>query len=146
MTYLNTLFAILETVELKLFMACLESLPITSSNLSFREFLGRMNTALQIQQSEHSLNQIEGSSFVASKKKRKTFAKYSNEGNSENNSYILPKTYDDFLNELHNACQQGNDDSKRIVEKLAPHMAKHSMRPLCLIKVKDSNGKCHVFL
>ena len=55
------------------------SLPITSPNLSFREFLSRMNTALQIQQSEHLLNQIEGSTFVASKKKHKTFAKHSNE-------------------------------------------------------------------
>ena len=47
------------------------SLPITSRspNLSFREFLAKMNSAQQIQRAEHSLSQIEGSTIVASTKK-----------------------------------------------------------------------------
>ena len=36
------------------------SLPITSPNLSFREFLTKMNTAQQIQRAEHHLSQIDG--------------------------------------------------------------------------------------
>ena len=47
------------------------SLPMTSPNLSFGEFLSRMNSAQQMKRAEHSLNQIEGSTFVASRKKGK---------------------------------------------------------------------------
>ena len=36
----------------------------------------------------------------------------------------LRKTYDEFLDELSRAFQQGDNDSKKIVEKMAPHMAK----------------------
>ena len=43
------------------------SLPITAPNLSFREFLSKIN---QIHAAEHNLKQISGHSIVASKKKR----------------------------------------------------------------------------
>ena len=45
------------------------SLPITSANLSFREFLEKMNKAQQIHRAEHALKQIDGNSIVAAKKK-----------------------------------------------------------------------------
>lgn len=47
------------------------SLPITSPNLSFREFLSKMNKAQQIQRAEHSLRGIVGNSIVAAKKREK---------------------------------------------------------------------------
>ena len=69
------------------------SLPITSPNLSFREFLAKMNTAQQIQRAEHHLSQIDGSTIVASKKKRKTFAARTSEasGQQSQSSYSLPQ-------------------------------------------------------
>ena len=51
------------------------SLPITSPNLSFREFLEKMNKMLQIHAAEHNLKQVKGHSTVSSRKKRKTFSK-----------------------------------------------------------------------
>jgi len=99
------------------------SLPMTSPNLSFREFLTRMNSAQQMKRAEHSLNQIDGSSFVASKKKRKTFAQCSNEGGNTE-IYELPETYDAFLSDLETACHQGDRDSKAAIERLAPHISK----------------------
>ena len=99
------------------------SLPITSANLSFREFLVKMNAAQQIQRSEHSLKRIEGSTIMASKKKRRTFAAKSNESCTESQSeYILPSSYDAFIAELEEACKLGDADSKTLVEELAPHM------------------------
>lgn len=46
------------------------SLPITSPNLSFREFLDKMNKMLQIHEEAHQLKQIKGHSIVASKKEK----------------------------------------------------------------------------
>ena len=100
------------------------SLPITSPNLSFREFLEKMNTAQQIHRAEHSLRQTEGSTIVASKKKRKTFAAQSSESGAEGEtSYRLPSTYETFIAELDEACKQGDLDSRKAIETLAPHMA-----------------------
>ena len=102
------------------------SLPITSPNLSFREFLSKMNKAQQIQRAEHVLRGITGNSIVASKKKRKTYAAASNEPSSNDQStqdYHLPPTYKDFLDELKEACQKGDEDSKKMIESLAPQMA-----------------------
>lgn len=101
------------------------SLPITSANLSFREFLCKMNTAQQIQRSEHFLSTIEGNSIVATKKKRKTFAARSNESPSQSNSmeYALPSTYKAFMTELQEACKNGDTDSKNAIQQLAPQMA-----------------------
>ena len=100
------------------------SLPITSPNLSFREFLAKMNAAQQIKRAEHSLSKSEGSTIVASKKKRKTFAARSGEASKESETnYTLPATYKAFLEELEEACQQGDMDSMRAIEHLAPQMA-----------------------
>jgi len=112
-------------------MACFRgegtcSLPITSPNLSFREFLSKMNKAQQIQRAEHLLRGITGNSIVAAKKKRKTCAAASNESSSSQQSaqeYHLPPTCDKFLEELKEACQKGDDDSKKMIENLAPQMA-----------------------
>ena len=101
------------------------SLPITSPNLSFREFLCKMNTAQQIQNSEHFLSTIEGHSIVAAKKKRKTFATQSKEttGESTSEQYALPSSYIEFLIELQEACIKGDSDSKNVIQQLAPQMA-----------------------
>ena len=97
------------------------SLPITSPNLSFREFLCKMNTAQQIHRSEHFLRTIEGNSVVAAKKKRKTFAAKSNESTRESTleEYVLPSTYKEFMTELQEACEKGDMDSKNAIKQLA---------------------------
>ena len=104
------------------------SLPITSPNLSFREFLSKMNKAQQMQRAEHFLQGVEGNSIVAAKKKRKTFAKVSKEtptssSSSSNQEYYLPPTYEKFSDELKDACKSGDSDSKKMIEKLVPQMA-----------------------
>ena len=96
------------------------SLPITSPNLSFRQFLDKMNASQQIKRAEHSLSQIEGSTIMASKNKRKTFAI----ANSASQlSYTFPSTYEEFLTQLEEAILHGDDDSKCAIEQLAPQMA-----------------------
>ena len=48
----------------------------------------------------------------------------SDEGSSQHTTgYCLPETYEDFVAELKNACNEGNEDSKKVIERLAPHMA-----------------------
>ena len=37
--------------------------------------------------------------------------------------YTLPATYEVFLDQLTEACQQGDADSKQAIQTLAPHMA-----------------------
>jgi len=109
-------FATLETEELKQSMACFGVVQaVTSPNLSFREFLTRMNSAQQMKRAEHSLNQIDGSTFVASKKKWKTFAQCSKEGGHAE-IYELAETYEAFLLDLETACHQGDRDSKAAIE------------------------------
>jgi hypothetical protein len=46
------------------------SLPITAPNLSFQEFLNKMNKTNQVHSAEQKLKMIEGHSVVDSKKKR----------------------------------------------------------------------------
>ena len=101
------------------------SLPITSPNLSFTEFLMRMNKAQQIQSAEHVLKKTEGNSIVASKKKRRTFASSSNEPPSSAATHVieLPGTYDLMMKELNDACHRGDTDSKLLIEQLTPTMA-----------------------
>ena len=99
------------------------SLPIISPNLSFREFLDKMNSAQQIQRAEHALNQTEGSTIMASKKKCKTFAFRSNDTDAVTQTdYALPKIYEEYLAQLERATEQGNVDSKNMIEQLAPQM------------------------
>lgn len=100
------------------------SLPITYPNLSFQEFLSRMNKALQISHAEHNLKQIEGNTIVASKKKRKIYCKTSGESSVNAGDYTLPDTYSDFVDDLEEACNKGDEDSKELIERLVPDMAK----------------------
>ena len=79
-----------------------------------------MNKALQISQAEHNLKQIEGNTIVASKKKRKM---YSGETSVTEADYTLPDTYSDFVDELEEACNKGDEDSKELIERLVPEMA-----------------------
>ena len=68
------------------------SLPITSPNLSFQEFLSKMNKAQQMQRDEHFLQGVTGNSIVATKKKRKRYAKASKETPTNGQEYLLPPT------------------------------------------------------
>ena len=101
------------------------SLPITAANLSFCEFLSKMNSTSQIHTAEHNLKQIDGHSIVASKKKRQTSARHSTSDtpSDEHLHYTFPSTYDAFCEQLSEACQEGDGDSKTAISQLAPHMA-----------------------
>ena len=90
------------------------SLPITSPNLSFAEFLARMNKATQIHCTEHQLRQIEGNTIVASKKKRKTSAQCSTDSTNEQlyASYSKPSTFQLFVTQFNEACNEGDQDAK----------------------------------
>ena len=58
------------------------TLPITSANLSFQEFLSLMNKVVQVSDAEHALKKIDGNSITASKKKKKTCARNSDDTKS----------------------------------------------------------------
>ena len=95
------------------------SLPITSANLTFAEFLTRMTKATQIHRTEHQLRQIEGHTIVVSK--RRTNAQ-PNEASYI--SYQKPSTYDQFITQLSAACDDGDKYTKQVIEELAPEMTK----------------------
>ena len=100
------------------------SLPITSPNLSFCEFLRRMTKTSQIRTAEHYLRHIEGNSIVATKKKRLTSAVHSTDASSASVAeYCKPATYPEYVEQLNQACNDGDIESKRAIERLAPVMA-----------------------
>jgi len=76
-----------------------------------------------------------------SKKKRNTFAARSSEANKvSHSSYTLPATYQIFVAEPQEACQQGDLYSKKAIEELAPQIA------TTLKKNKEANtGKTQMF-
>lgn len=91
------------------------SLPITSPNLTFQEFLSKMNKAEQIVRAEHNLKMIAGNSIVASKKKR-TFAKTSREQpHTDAIEYSKPQSYSEFSVQLTQACNRGDEASKEMI-------------------------------
>ena len=94
---------------------------ITSANLSFQEFLTLMNKAVQISEAEHELQKIDGCTIVASKKKRKTCARDSDETTSASyTTYKKHDSYKDFLKQ--DACIKGEEDAKSVISKLALNM------------------------
>ena len=100
------------------------TLPITAPNLTFQEFLSKMNKTNQIHRVERKLKLIEGHSIVASKHKRKTSALHSSEAVSPTLAgYRKPKMYSEFVKELTDACTLGNEDSKQAISDLAPQVA-----------------------
>ena len=99
------------------------SLPITAPNLSFREFLSKMNSISQIHTAEHNLKQIDGHSIVASRKKRQTSAKHSIGDTQSEEEYAFPSTYEAFSKQLTDSCKDGDEDSKVAISELAPQMA-----------------------
>jgi len=101
------------------------TLPITSTNLSFQEFLTLMNKVSQIRETEHELQKIDGNPIVAPKKKRKTCARDSNDKTSElYATYEKPECYNDILQEICKACVEREEDAKSIISILAPDMEK----------------------
>ena len=106
------------------------SLPITSPNLSFSEFSVKMNKANQIHTAEHQLKQIPGNTVVSSKKKRQTNAHRSmtdQDHTHKYTGYTKPGTFELFLTELNNACNEGDEAAKRAIEELAPDIAVTTM-------------------
>ena len=99
------------------------SLPITAPNLSFKQFLSRMNQTMQIHTSEHALRQISGNPIVTTKKKRLTNAKNSSDKTTTTYQYNLPDNYSVFVQQLNDACNRGDNESKDVIERLAPGMA-----------------------
>ena len=101
------------------------SLPITAPNLTFQEFLSKMNKTNQIYRAEQTLKRIEGNTIVASKHKRRTHGNHSGEAPSPSiKNYVKPKSYDNFVKELTEACLLGDKDSKDAITSLAPEMTK----------------------
>ena len=86
--------------------------------------LEKMNTAQRIQPAEHHLSQTDGSTIVASKKKRKTYAAKTSDARMElsQSTYLLLGSYIAFCAELEEACQEGDADSNEIIETLGPLM------------------------
>ena len=117
------------------------NLPITSANLTFQEFLCRMNQVTQIKDAEfeNALYKIPGNFLTSSKKWKLTFAPLSSNEPVESSSSLLyekPDCYSKFLAELTSACKKGNEDSKeskQLMEKLVPNVVK---------SLKKKNGTC----
>ena len=85
------------------------SLPITSANLSFQEFLSKMNSMMQISSAMHNLQQVQGCPIVATKKKRVTQAPSTcscDDNYHDLSDYTKPLTYSEFLAELGEACNK----------------------------------------
>ena len=99
------------------------SLPITSPNLSFQQFMSRMNKAIQINRAEHNLKQVEGSTIVASRKKRLTNASNSSDLHGPGiKDYTKPDLLPKFIADLNDACNEGDRQAKEAIENLAPQM------------------------
>lgn len=136
-----SIFSGTQAIEiLKHFMAHLEVvlvhfqlLPLT---IDLENFLRKWTKNLQIiNKAEHTLK-IPGNSIVSSKKKWKNFARDANEPNES--SHVeddrRAMTYEAFVKKLIDACNQSDDDSQKIIEKLVPGMVD------LLIKKMKING------
>jgi len=96
-------------------------LPITSANLTFKDFLCQMNKAMQVKSAENTLEKISGNSIQRSKKRKITFAASSNDTNTTD-TYQKPSKYKDIVTQLVSACTKGDDDSKKFMQELVPHL------------------------
>ena len=63
---------------------------------------------------------------MASKKKRKIYSKTSGGSSASGDAadYTLPDTYSDSVDDLEEVCNKGDEDSKKLIERLVPDMAK----------------------
>ena len=100
------------------------NLPITSANLTFQDFLSRLNKVNQVKQAEHSLKKIKGNSICSTKKRQITNAQSSGEGDVHNEPYQKPSSYSIFVSDLLAACEKGDAESKVLLEDLVPHLVK----------------------
>lgn len=123
-------------------------LPITAPNLTFQEFLSKMNQVSQIHKAEHALQLIDGHSIVTSKKKRLTCSTKSTDvsrSSEEIERYVKPKKYSDFVKQLIEATKMGDEDSKRAISDLAPQMTdvlkKNKEWDYPTIAIEDSKEK-----
>ena len=100
------------------------NLPITSANLTFQDFLSRLNKVNQVKQAEHSLKKIKGNSICSTKKRQITNAQSSGEGDVHSEPYQKPSSYSIFVSDLLAACEKGDAESKVLLEDLVPHLVK----------------------
>ena len=102
------------------------SLPITAANLTFQDFLCRMNKFMQITDAENTSQKISGNTFQSNKKHKLTYAPWANEPSpsAASSVYEKSKTYKEVFKELTSACKKGDEDSKCVMEKLAPCLFK----------------------
>ena len=129
------------------------NLPITSANLTYQDFLSRLNKVNQIKKAEHSLQTITGNYICSTKKRQITFAKSSGEESVHENQYEKPACYSTFVAHLIASCEQGDLDSKGLLEELAPRLVtllkKHKQwenPDLCLSTTKESQGSLPVIM
>ena len=99
------------------------NLPITSANLTFRDFLSRLNKINQIKGAEHTLKVVEGNTICSTKHRQLTNAKSSGEDSTHHEqSYGNPTLHSDFLSKLLVACEKGDAQSKDLLKDLAPNL------------------------
>ena len=129
------------------------NLPITSANLTYQDFLSRLNKVNQIKKAEHSLQTITGNYICSTKKRQITFAKSSGGESVHENQYEKPACYSTFVAHLIASCEQGDLDSKGLLEELAPRLVtllkKHKQwenPDLCLSITKGSQGSLPVIM
>lgn len=101
------------------------NLPITSGNLTFQDFLSRMNKVVHMKSAEHALRQIPGNTVTYTKKKKITYAAKCLEQPSQlQDTYQKPSSYQQFSDDLKAACERGDSESKSLIQKLVPYMMK----------------------
>ena len=114
-------------------------MPITSANLTFKDFLCQINKAMQVKSAENTLEKISGNSLQHSKKRKITFAASSDNTNTTDtyqkpSKYKEPSKYKDFVTQLVSACIKGDDDSKKLMQELVPYLVD-------TLKLKKAIGK-----
>lgn len=98
------------------------NLPITSANLTYQDFLSRLNKVNQIKRAEHSLQKITGNYICSTKKRQITNSKSSGEESVHDKPYEKPACYITFVADLMTSCKKGDTDSKALLEALAPRL------------------------
>ena len=114
------------------------NLPITSPNLTFQDFLSRLNKTSQIRNSERFLRKIEGNTICGTKKRRITSGQTSGENFVHDEPYRKPNSYSSFISDIMDACMKGDADSKAFLEELVPNL-------VTLLKAKkqrDNPDRC----
>ena len=82
-----------------------------------------MNQTQKIRNAEHTLSQIEGHTIVATRKKCEIYSRQTVGVSYHLDGYSKPTSYKNFVEELLQACHEGDNDSRKAIDLLAPDMA-----------------------